>query len=48
MMNYYELGEKLLKEISEEKGFSFKKWFYLYILPIRIPCRKPSLPVFCR
>lgn len=25
MMNYYELGEKLLKEISEEKGFSFRK-----------------------
>lgn len=24
-MSYYELGEKLMKEISEEKGFSFKK-----------------------
>ena len=36
------------RNYSNDKGFSFKKWFYLHILPIRIPCRKPSLPVFCR
>ncbi len=25
MINYYEIEKKLLKEIEEEKGFSFKK-----------------------